>query len=108
MWRTISMGHSSRSSNSISTSSGSFFFAKSRRDFKLSFKVLAVIMVHLLFGRNTERFAGFAREFGQELQKVIDHANIGDLEDRRFRVLVDRDDERISLESRQMLESTAD
>ena len=44
MCRTISTGHSSRSSSSISSSSGSRFLAKSRSDFKLRFNVFLVII----------------------------------------------------------------
>ena len=44
MYRTISTGHSSRSSSAMSSSSGRRFLAKSRSDFKLSCRVFLVIM----------------------------------------------------------------
>src|ERR1039458_1655019 len=109
--RMISSGHSSRSSNAISSSSGRRFFAKSRRDFKLNFNVFLVIIVgaSLLFsGRNLFRFADLAGQFRQELQDVSDDSNVGHLKDGSFGVLVDGDDEGTALKAGQMLERTTD
>src|ERR1700741_786502 len=108
MWRTISSGHSSRASRSISTSSVSRFFANSRRDFRLSFKVLLAIMTSTSFRGNALHFADFVRHLGQELQDVGDDADIGNVENRGFWILVDGNDEGIPLDTRQMLECPAD
>ena len=54
MWRTISSGHSSRSSNSRSVSSGRRFFAKSCSDFRLSFSVFFAIIVDASLSRKTQ------------------------------------------------------
>src|SRR5271157_5788963 len=83
MYRTISTGHSSRSSNAISSSSGRRFLAKSRSDFKLRFSVFFVII-------------GGASLF------FLDRSAS------RFAVLVDGDYEGIALNARQMLKRTAD
>src|SRR5664280_2220604 len=109
--RTMSTGHSSRSSNAISSSSGRRFFAKSRSDFKLNCNVFLVIIVgaSLLFsGRDLFRFADLAGQLRQELQDVSDDSNVGHLKDGSFGVLVDGDDEGTALKAGQMLERTAD
>src|ERR1700741_1379842 len=108
MWRTISSGHSSRASRSISTSSVSRFLANSRRDFRLNFKVLLAIMISTSFRGTALHFADFVRHLGQELQDVVDDANIGNLKNRSLRILVDSNNEWISLDTRQMLECPAD
>src|SRR6476661_3468529 len=99
MWRTISSGHSSRASRSINTSSGRRFLANSRRDFRLNFRVLFVIIAGASLCSNALHFADFVSQFGQEFQNVVDDPDIGHLEDRGFWILVDRDDERISLDA---------
>src|ERR1035437_6706320 len=109
--RTMSTGHSSRSSNAISSSSGRRFFAKSRSDFKLNCNVFLVIIVgaSLLFsGRNLFRFADLAGQLRQELQDVSDDSNVGHLKDGSFGVFVNGDDEGTALKAGQMLERTAD
>src|SRR5215471_17741350 len=107
MWRTISIGHSSRSSSLISVSSGSFFFAKSRSDFRLSFRVFGAIMtvpsMKDLLRSSAAQFANLVCHFRQELQDVIDNSDIGDLEDRGLGIFVYGDDERISFEPREVL-----
>src|SRR5581483_4811205 len=107
MWRTISIGHSSRASRAITSSSGKRFFPKSRSDFRLSFKVFGEIIVVLSMS-NHVLLANFVGEFGQELQQIVDHAYIRDLENRRLRVLVDGDDEGAAFDPGEMLERPAD
>src|ERR1019366_60119 len=107
----ISTGHSSRSSNAISSSSGRRFFAKSRSDFKLNCNVFLVIIVGAslcLLGRNLFHFADLAGQLRQKLQNVSDDSNVGHLKDGSFGVLVDGDDEGTALKSGEMLERTAD
>src|SRR5437016_13990720 len=108
MWRTISSGHSSRASRSINTSSVSRFLANSRRDFRLSFKVLLAIMISTSFRGNALHFADFVRHLGQELQDVVDDADIGHLANRGFWMLVDGNYEGISLDTRLLLERAAE
>src|ERR1035441_5462990 len=106
--RMISSGHSSRSSNAISSSSGRRFFAKSRSDFKLNCNVFLVIIVgaSLLFsGRDLFGFADLAGQLRQELQDVRDDSNVGHLKDGSFGVLVDGDDEGRSEEHTSELQS---
>src|ERR1017187_5536529 len=107
----ISTGHSSRSSNAISSSSGRRFFAKSRSDFKLSCNVFLVIIVgaSLCFsGRNLFHFADLAGQLRQKFQDVGDDSNVGHLKDGSFGVLVDGHDEGTALKTGQMLERAAD
>src|ERR1035441_9347466 len=95
IWRTISSGHSSRSSSSRRTSSGRRFLAKSLSDFKLSFSVLAVIMGGAsLYLCDGSQFTNFVGQLRQEFQDVIDNSDVCHLEDRSFRILVNGDQER--------------
>ena len=64
-------------------------------------------------GRGMDSFAGrdltnLLGQLRQELQDVVHNADVGDLEDRSFGVLVDGDDERIALDAGQVLERPAD
>src|ERR1051326_887691 len=102
--RTISMGHSSRSSSSIRVWSGNRFLAKSRSDFKLSFKVLLVIMGSFL---SVLQFLHAAGHFRQKLQDVVHNPDIRHTEYGRLRILVDGHDKRTALQPGQMLERTA-
>src|SRR5271169_3002629 len=108
MSRTISIGHSSRSSRSIRTSSGRRFLANSLRDFKLSFSVFDASMDKSSLGGNAAQFTGFVGQFGQELEEVIHDSDVGHLKDRGLGVLVNGDEKRTSFNSSQMLERTAD
>src|SRR5271157_5712103 len=108
IWRTMSMGHSSFSSSSMSFSSGSCFLAKSLRDFKLSFRVFAAIIVRSSLCYCVFHFANFVGQFGQELQDVVHNPDICHLEDRGFGILVDGDQERIAFNAGQMLECATD
>src|SRR5271166_1936524 len=110
MYRTMSTGHSSRSSNAISSSSVRRFFAKSRSDFKLRFNVFFVIIgdASLFLNRSAFRFADLVCQFGQKLQNVGDDSNVCHLEKWSFGVLVDGDNERITFDPGQMLERAAD
>src|ERR1700693_1107821 len=108
MCRTISSGHSSRASRSISSWSGRRFLANSRSDLRLSFKVLFAIIDRTSLCRNALHFADFVCQLGQELQDVVNDSHIGHLEDWGLWVLVDRDDERIPFDAGQMLERAAD
>src|ERR1035438_7554570 len=101
MSRTISMGHSSRSSRSIRASSGRRFLANSLRDFTLSFSVLDASMGSSL-GGNAAEFTGFVGQFGKELEEV------GHLKDRCLGILVNGDQERTSFNASQVLERAAD
>ena len=56
MWRTISSGHSSRSSSSIKVSSGKRFLANSLSDFRLSFSVFCAIIGCDLISRRRRAF----------------------------------------------------
>src|SRR5579864_2856793 len=107
MSRTISMGHSSRSSRSIRTSSGRRFLANSLSDFKLSFSVLDASMISSL-GGNAAQFTGFVCQFGEEFEEVIHDSDVGHLKDWGLGILVDRDQERASFDAGQMLEGPAD
>src|SRR5512144_3072093 len=108
MWRTTSSGHSSRASRSINTSSGRRFLANSRRDLRLSLSVLLAIMTWSSLCGNALHFTNFVRQFGQELQNVVNNSHVSHLKDRSFWILVDRDDEGISLNAGEMLERSAD
>src|ERR1700758_3834707 len=108
MSRTISMGHSSRASRSISTSSGRRFLANSLRDFTLSFSVLYASMSETSLGGNAAHFTSFVGQFRQELQDVIHNSDIGHLKYWSFGVFVDGDDERVSFYTGQVLERAAD
>src|SRR5579859_3906390 len=108
MSRTISMGHSSRSSSSISVSSGRRFLANSFRDFTLSFSVFwASISSSSLCG-HAAGFTNFVGQFRKEFQNVVDNSNVGDLKDGRLRIFVDGNEKRISFNAGQMLERSAD
>src|SRR5208282_6514795 len=104
--RTISSGHSSRSSSSRIFSSVRRFLAKSLSDFTLNFKVLFAIMIgsSLLLCCDAAHFSNFVGQFRQELQDVVHNPNICHLKDWRFRILVDGDQKRTALEAGQMLE----
>src|SRR5437588_4933060 len=106
IWRTISSGHSSRSSRARSSSSGRRFFAKSLSDFKLNFKVFFAIMTIPLFRRNAVHFADFVGQFGQKLKQVGNDSYICYLEYGCLRVLVDGDQERIAFKAGQVLEGS--
>src|ERR1035437_230309 len=109
--RMISSGHSSRSSNAISSSSGRRFFAKSRSDFKLNCNVFLVIIdgASLLFsGRDLFHLTDPAGQLRQELHDVVHNSDVCNLKDRSFGVLVDGHDEGTALKAGQMLERTAD
>src|SRR5271166_4298421 len=108
MWRTISSGHSSRSSSSRSTSSGRRFLAKSLSDFKLNFSVLAVIMFRSSLCRDGSHFADFVSQLRQEFQDVVDNSDVCHLKDWSFGILVNRDQKRTAFKASQMLESAAD
>src|SRR5690242_1493112 len=105
--RTTSSGHSSRSSSSMSVSSGKRFLANSLRDFTLSFRVFCASIETSLCG-NAARFTDFTDQFRQEFQEVVHDSDIGHLEDRGLRVFVDSDDERIAFDTREVLERSAD
>src|SRR5271165_1989926 len=106
MYRTISTGHSSRSSSAINSSSGRRFLAKSRSDFKLRFSVFFVIIggASLFLNRSAFRFADLVCQFRQKLQDVGDNSHICHLKEGSFGILVDGDDERIAFNAGQMLE----
>src|SRR3974390_1134525 len=110
MYRTISSGHSSRSSNAISSSSGKRFLAKSRSDFKLRFNVFFAIIggASLFLDRSAFRLADLVCQFRQKLQDVGADSHVPHLKEGSFGVLVDGNDERIAFNSGQMLERTAD
>src|ERR1700693_1642685 len=93
MSRTISIGHSSRLSRSIRTSSGRRFLANSLRDFTLSFSVLDASIGSSL-GGNAAEFTGFVGQFGKELEEVVHDSHVGHLEDRGLGILVDGNQER--------------
>src|ERR1700692_1222853 len=103
MSRTTSIGHSSRSSRSIRTSSGRRFLPNSLRDFTLSFSVLCASIGSSL-GGNAAEFTGFIGQFGKELEEVVHDSHVGRLKDRGLGIFVDCDQERASLNSGQMLE----
>src|SRR5450432_2091606 len=105
---TTSSGHSSRSSNSRSTSSGKRFLAKSRSDFRLNFKVLAAIIINSSLCCDAAQFTGFVGQLRQELQDVVDNSDVGDLKNRSLRILIDSDQERVAFNASQVLESAAD
>src|ERR1022692_2122258 len=107
MSRTISMGHSSRSSRSIRASSGRRFLANSLRDFTLSFSVLDASMGSSL-GGNAAEFTGFVGQFGKELEEVVHDSEVGHLKDRGLGILVNGDQERTSFNASQVLERAAD
>src|SRR6185295_13298812 len=48
------------------------------------------------------------RERGHDLERVADDAVVGDLEDRRLRILVDRDDDLRRLHAREVLDRARD
>src|SRR5271167_2692188 len=108
IWRTTSSGHSSRPSNSRSTSSGRRFLAKSLSDFKLNFRVLFAIMGDASFCCGAAYLTDFVGQFRQELQDVVDNSDISHLEDRSFRILVNGDQERATLDAGQVLERATD
>src|SRR6266700_46485 len=108
MSRTMSMGHSSRSSRSMRTSSGRRFLANSLRDFTLSFRVLCASMGSSSLGGNAAEFTSFVSEFGQEFEEVVHDSYIGHLKDGGLGILVNGDEERTSLDASQMLECAAD
>src|SRR5215469_11875848 len=106
----MSIGHSSFSSSSIKTSSVSRFLPKSRNDFRLSFSVFLVIIRGASLSPGRVRalgFLNFVGQFRQEFEDVGNNSDVGHLKNRRLGILVDGDDERISLETRQMLERSA-
>src|SRR5215469_11973372 len=105
---TTSRGHSSFSSSSIRVGSGRRFLANSRSDFKLSFRVLAVIMFDSSLCGNRVHFADFRGHIRQKHQNVVDDADVGDLKNRSFWVFVNGDDEGIAFESGQVLKGPAD
>src|SRR6476646_3390123 len=92
--RTMSMGHSSRASRSMSTSSGSRFLANSLRDFTLSFSVLCASISSTSLGGNAAQFTGLVGQFGQKLQHVVHNSDVRYLKDWGFGILVDGDEER--------------
>src|SRR5581483_9455048 len=102
IWRTTSIGHSSRASSAISSSSGRRFFPKSRSDFRLSFSVFGVI-IGILSMSDQVQFANFLGECGQELQQVVNNPYVRYLENRSFGILVNGNDERIAFDPSQML-----
>src|ERR1700739_4178226 len=108
MSRTMPIGHSSRSSSSISVSSGRRFLANSLRDFRLSFSVLYASIGSTSLGGNAAHFADLVGQHGQELQNVVDNSDIGYLENWGFGILVDGDEERISFDACQVLECSTD
>src|ERR1700751_6129693 len=108
MSRTISSGHSSRSSSSIRVWSGRRFLANSLRDFRLSFRVLYASMGSTSLGGYATQFTDLLSQHGQELQDVVDNTDVGHLKDGRLGILVDGDEERSSLDASQVLEGSAD
>src|SRR5688572_5014533 len=58
--------------------------------------------------RSSAGFGELGFELRQQLEEVADESIVGDLEDRRFRVLVDRDDDLAVLHAGQMLDGTRD
>src|SRR5271165_1417242 len=110
MYRTISTGHSSRSSSAINSSSGRRFLAKSRSDFKLRFSVFFVIIggASLFSDGSASRFADLVSQFRQKLQDVGDNSNVRHLKDGSFGVLVDGHNKGVALNAGQMLERAAD
>src|SRR5579863_1063821 len=108
MSRTMSIGHSSRSSSSISVSSGRRFLANSFSDFKLSFSVLCASMGSTSLGGNAAQFAGFFGQHRDKFQNVVHNPDIGYLENRCLGILVDGDKERISFDASQVLECSTD
>src|SRR5579871_2824427 len=97
----MSRGHSSRASHSISVSSGNRFLAKSLSDFKLNFSVFGAIMEASL--GCLSQFANLAGQFRQKFQQVIDDSDISYLKDGGFRIFVDGNDERSTLNTGEML-----
>src|SRR6185369_13339396 len=57
-------------------------------------------------GRSLLALTELLVEFGQNLEQIADQAVIGDLENRRFLVLVDRDDDLRVLHAGEMLDRT--
>src|ERR1039458_2785292 len=108
MSRTTSSGHSSAASNSSSFSSGRRFLAKSLSDFKLNFNVLFVIIGCASLCCDGSHLAYFVGQCRQELQDVIDNAHICHLKYGSFRVLVNSNQQRATLDTSQMLGSSAD
>src|ERR1700752_3511869 len=106
--RTISMGHSSRSSSSISVSSGRRFLANSLRDFRLSFSVLYASIGSTSLGGNAAHFSDFVGQHGQELQNVVHNSDTGYLENWGFGIFVDSDEKRIPFDTGQVLECSTD
>src|ERR1700756_3539472 len=107
MSRTTSIGHSSRSSRSIRTSSGRRFLANSLRDFTLSFSVLCASIGSSL-GGNAAEFTGLVGQFWKELEEVVHDSHVGHLKDRGLGILIDGNQERASFDARQVLERAAD
>src|ERR1700687_4548103 len=107
MSRTTSIGHSSRSSRSIRTSSGRRFLANSLRDFTLNFSVLDASIGSSL-GGNAAEFTGFVGQFGKELEEVVHDSHVGHLEDWGLGILVNGNQERASFNSGQVLERATD
>ena len=82
--------------------------AKSRSDFKLRFSVFLVIISEPRFAGDAALFANLFGQFRQELQDVVDDADVRHLENGGFGILVDGNDERVALHSGQVLERSAD
>src|ERR1700726_4137520 len=100
MSRTTSIGHSSRSSRSIRTSSGRRFLANSFRDFCAS--------IGSSLGGNAAEFTGFVGQFGKELEEVVHDSHVGYLKDRGLGIFVDGNQKRASFDAGQVLEGAAD
>src|SRR6266536_2487190 len=108
MSRTISIGHSSRSSRSSKSSSGNRFLANSLRDFTLSFNVLCASIGSSLLGGNAAEFTSSIGQSRQELEDVVHDSDVGHLKDRGLGILVDSDEEWASLNASQVLERATD
>src|SRR5260370_35163342 len=108
MWRTMSNGHSSRASRAMSSASARRFLANSLSDFTLSLSVLALIMTASSLTRDAAFLANLSRQCRQELQDVVHDSHVRHPEDRRLGILVDGDNDSAPLDTRQLLERTAD
>src|ERR1035437_221290 len=108
MSRTISIGHSSRSSRSIRTSSGRRFLANSLRDFTLSFSVWCASISSTSLCGNAAEFTGFVGQFGKELEEIVHDSDVGHLKDRGLGIFVNGDEEGTSFNAGEVLERAAD
>ncbi len=104
----MSMGHSSRSSRSIRTSSGRRFLANSLKRLHAQLQCFLGKHRFILTWRQCRAFSGFVGQLGQEFEEVVHDSDVGDLKNRRLGILVDGDQERAAFDSSQVLECATD